>query len=178
MLVGSLSQSSFNRKIADYLRSQAPDSLNLIPVDLSDLPVYDRDLDNLSEQPESYTRLRQEITAADGIIFITPEHNAGIPALLKNAIDICTRPVGTNLWEGKPVGIITASAAMAGGQRVGDQLRAICSALAAPVLPIQTPISRVFSAFNDSGQLTNESVQKRLNAFISSYTDFVPQFAA
>lgn len=174
VLVGSLSKSSLNKKIAEYLQQQAPANIQLKLIDLADLPVYDRDLDENS--PASYERLRAEIGAAQGVIFVTPEHNAGIPALLKNAIDICTRPAGQNLWKGKPTGIVTAAAAMAGGQRVGDQLRNIANALEMPVVPVQTPISQIYSLFNEQGEFANESAKKRLDQFIQAYADFAQKF--
>ena len=177
VLVGSLSKDSYNRKIADYLAAHAPADIELHQIQLDSLPVYDRDLDALKPQPERYTALRRAIAQADGVIFVTPEHNAAIPAVLKNAVDICTRPAGQNLWRGKPTGIITAAAAMAGGQRVGDQLRAVCVSLEMPVLPLQTPISQVHAAFDETGRLNSEAVQKRLDSFIAAYALFAAKFA-
>ncbi|MDO5750061.1 MAG: NADPH-dependent FMN reductase [Rothia sp. (in: high G+C Gram-positive bacteria)] len=175
ILLGSYSTSAYSRKIADYLIANIPAPYELQVLDISDLPLYNRDLDQLDPQPEAYTRLRDNVAKSDAIIYVTPEHNAGIPAVLKNAIDVCTRPAGTNLWEGKPTGIITLGAAMAGGQRVGDHLRNMCTAFGAPVLPLQTPLSQIFRAFDEDGQLSSPSVAKRLDSFIQSFVDFVPR---
>ena len=178
VLVGSHSKTSFNQKIARYLQQHAPDNLALEIIDISGLPIYDRDMDELPEQPEGYTRLRQSIGQAQAVIFVTPEHNAAIPAVLKNAIDICTRPAGQNLWAGKPAGIVTAAAAMAGGQRVGDQLRAVCISLNMPALHEQVPLSQLHQAFDENGNLTAAPVIRRLQGFISAYSAFVARFVS
>ena len=174
VLVGSLSKQSLNKKIAQYLQQTAPANIQLNLMDLSDLPLYDRDLDENS--PASYERIRNEIKAADGVIWITPEHNAGIPAVLKNAIDICTRPAGQNCWKGKPLGVVTAAAAMAGGQRVGDQLRNIATQLEMPIFPMQTPISQIFSLFDEQGNFANPYAKARLDEFLVAYGQFVEKF--
>ena len=175
LLLGSYASTAYSRKIADYLIAHAPQNYELTLLETNHLPLYDRDMDTLDPQPEAYTRLRESIASSDAIILITPEHNAGIPAVLKNAIDVCTRPAGTNLWEGKPTGIITLGAAMAGGQRVGDHLRNMYTAMGAPLVPVQTPLSQIFRAFDKEGQLNSESVIKRLDSFLDSFADFVPR---
>lgn len=176
VLVGSLSQTSQNRKIAHYLQQIAPAPLQLNLIVLADLPLYDRDLDLLEPQPPRYQQLRQQIAESHAVIWISPEHNAAIPVVLKNAIDICTRPEGQKLWKGKPLGIITAASAMAGGQRVGDQLRAVAISVGMPVLPLQLPISQIHTVFNEQGELASPSVEKRLQDFITQYSDFVQRF--
>lgn len=171
VLVGSLSKQSLNRKIAQFLADNAPENLQLNFIEIGDLPLYDRDLDENS--PAQYDRIRNEIKNSDGTIWVTPEHNGSIPAVLKNAIDICSRPQGQNLWVGKPLGVVTAAAAMAGGQRVGDQLRTMGIHMGMPVYHNQTPISQVYAVFGEDGKLNNEFVIERLQGFISGYGKFV-----
>lgn len=174
-MVGSLSQHSLNRKIAHFLAQHAPENLQLNLIGIGDLPLYDRDSDE--NPPPQYARIRAQIAAADGTLWISPEHDGGIPAALKNAIDICSRPQGENLWPGKPLGVVTAAAAMAGGQRTGDQLRTIGIHMGMPVLHVQTPISRVHEIFNENGEITNESAKNRLLDFIWAYGEFVHAIA-
>lgn len=176
VLVGSLSKTSHNRKIARYLQQISPEGVQLNLIDLADLPLYDRDLDLLEPQPERYRRLRGQISRAQAVIWISPEHNAAIPVVLKNAIDVCTRPEGQKLWQGKPLGIITAASAMAGGQRVGDQLRAVAVSVGMPVLPLQLPISQIHTVFDTQGAIASPSVEKRLHDFMAQYCGFVRRF--
>lgn len=175
VLVGSHSRDSYNQQIARYLQQHAPANLALDILNTAHLPVYDRDMDALPEQPAGYDALRRRIARAQGVIFVTPKHNAGIPAVLKNAIDICTRPAD-NLWAGKPAGIVTAASAMAGGQRVGDQLRAVCVSLGMPALPLQTPLSQIHAVFDAEGRLAGAAALQRLQDFLAAYAAFAPKF--
>lgn len=147
VLVGSLSQHSLNRRIAHFLAQHAPENLQLNLIGIGDLPLYDRDSDK--NPPPQYARIRVQIAAADGTLWISPEHNGGIPA----------------------------AAAMAGGQRTGDQLRTIGIHMGMPVLHVQTPISRVHEIFNENGEITNESAKNRLLDFIRAYGEFVHAIA-
>ncbi len=92
VLVGSGSQSSFSHGVVRYLQSVAPAALKLNVLDISALPLYDRDLD--ANSPASYTQLREAVAAADGVLWVSPEHNGALSAMLKNAIDIASRPMG------------------------------------------------------------------------------------
>lgn len=172
VLVGSASKTSFNQKIAEYVQSHAPENLRFTFLTLHDLPVYDRDLDEQT-QAQSYQRFRAQVAEADAFIWVTPEHNAGVPALLKNAIDVATRPAGENLWQNKPVGIITAAAAMSGGQRAGDQLRITATSIGMKVLSLQTAIAQVHTVFDEQGKVNDASVRRALDKFITEYTVFL-----
>ena len=98
VLVGSLRRESFNRKMANALISLAPASLNLEIVEIGGLALYDQDLDE--EPPASWTEFRRRILAFDGVLFITPEYNRSVPAVLKNALDVGSRPYGKSVWDG------------------------------------------------------------------------------
>lgn len=121
VLIGSASSASFNQAAVKYLQKIAPKSLELTVVEIADLPLYDRDLDN-QEVPE-YTRVREQIKQSDAVIWVTPEHNGSVSAMLKNAIDVVSRPSGQSQWVGKPLGLMTVNAS--GSSRTTDQLRVV-----------------------------------------------------
>lgn len=173
VFIGSGSQNSNSYLVVKYLQRIAPKSLSLEIYPIADLPLYDRDSD--AQSPESYTRLRQAIAAADGVLWVTPEHNGTLSAMLKNAIDIGSRPLGQSQWIGKKLGIITVSAGMTGGVGTADLLRAVASRkfVSMPTYHVSASIANVSSAFNEQGELINESVQRLLKEFIEGYAQFV-----
>lgn len=177
VLVGSGSQTSFSKIVANYLSQIAPADIQLNLISIADLPLYDRDLD--ANSPEAYQRFRQQIAASDAVLFVTPEHNAALPAMLKNAIDVGSRPMGESKWLGKPAGIVTLGAAMAGGVRVADQLRVICSGgyINMPTFATSANISGIFNGvFNEQGEIVSEPVKLVLQQFINGYAEFVKKF--
>jgi chromate reductase len=98
IVVGSLRKESFNRRVAQSLCALA-ERLDCDIVEIGDLPLYNQDYDALPEQPAQYTRFREEISAADGVLFVSPEYNRGVPGVLKNAIDVGSRPYGKSVWD-------------------------------------------------------------------------------
>ncbi len=174
VLIGSASKTSFSQLTVRYLQSIAPADLQLNVIDISQLPLYNRDLDENS--PEKYTHVREAVAAADGILWVSPEHNGAISAMLKNAIDVVSRPMGQSKWMGKPLGIITVGAGMAGGIRVADQMRVIASStfINMPVYPVNASIGNLFGGvFDNEGNITVEPVRQALQDFINGYAQFV-----
>jgi len=134
IVVGSLREGSFNRRVAQSLCAFAGDRLNCDIVEIGDLPLYNQDYDALPEQPAAYTRFRDEIRAADGVLFVSPEYNRGIPGVLKNAIDVGSRPYGSSVWAAKPAAIVTASPGSIGGFGANHQIRQSCTFLNMPTM--------------------------------------------
>ena len=134
ILVGSLRKGSINRNIARSICAIRGDHLDCNMVEIGDLPLYNQDIDALPEQPAPYDRFRAEIAGADGILFCTPEYNRGVPGVLKNAIDVGSRPYGSSVWNGKPAAIISASPGGIGGFGANHQLRQACVFLNMPVM--------------------------------------------
>jgi chromate reductase, NAD(P)H dehydrogenase (quinone) len=132
IVVGSLRADSINRKIARSLCAFAADRLDCEIVEIGDLPLYSQDHD--SDPPESYRRFRERIAATDGILFCTPEYNRGVPGVLKNAIDVGSRPYGQSAWDKKPAAIVSASPGSIGGFGANHQLRQACVFLNMPVM--------------------------------------------
>ncbi|HKX90345.1 MAG TPA: NAD(P)H-dependent oxidoreductase [Sphingopyxis sp.] len=134
ILVGSLRKDSYNRKIARAICALRDDNLDCSMVEIGDLPLYDQDYDSAPEQPAQYARFRDEIRAADGILFVSPEYNRGIPGVLKNAIDVGSRPYGRSVFDKKPAAVVTASIGAIGGALANHQIRQSCVFLNMPVM--------------------------------------------
>lgn len=177
VLVGSGSKTSFSRAVAVHIQKTAPANLQLNFVNIADLPLYDRDLDENS--PAEYEIFREAVSRSDAILFVTPEHNGGMSAMIKNAIDVGSRPMGQSKWLGKPAGIVSVAAGISGGVRAADQLRVIASGgfINMPVAPFAANVGGVFNGvFNENGEIVSESVLGMLQNFMIAYADFVAKF--
>src|SRR4051794_15369713 len=117
IIVGSLREGSINRKVARSICALRGDNLDCSMVEIGDLPLYNQDLDG--DPPEQWVRFREQVAAADGVLFCSPEYNRGVPGVLKNAIDVGSRPYGQSVFDKKPAAIVTASPGSIGG--VGAQ---------------------------------------------------------
>src|SRR4051812_1938261 len=113
ILVGSLREGSLNRRVARSICSIRGDNLDCSMIEIGDLPLYNQDLDG--NPPEQWVRFRKEVGAADGVLFVSPEYNRGVPGVLKNAIDVGSRPYGQSVFDKKPAAIVTASPGAIGG---------------------------------------------------------------
>ena len=132
IVVGSLRRDSINRKVARSICALAGHPLDCTIVEIGDLPLFSQDLED--NPPEPWTRFRSEIAAADGVLFVTPEYNRGVPGVLKNAIDVGSRPYGQSVWHKKPAAIVSASPGSIGGFGANHQLRQCCVFLNMPMM--------------------------------------------
>ncbi|MBN0977830.1 NAD(P)H-dependent oxidoreductase [Pseudomonas hygromyciniae] len=174
VLVGSLRKESINRKVAQALAHLAPANLKLNIVEIGELPLYNEDLDGATP-PAAYTTFRQQVAAADGVLFVTPEYNRSVPAALKNAIDVGSRPYGQSAWNGKPGAVISVSPGAIGGFGANHHLRQSLVFLNVPCM--QQPeayLGGAGSAFDESGTLS-EKTKPFLQAFIDAYGHWVAQ---
>jgi chromate reductase len=133
IIVGSLRNGSINRKIARSICALRGDNLDCSMVEIGDLDLYNQDIDT-DNPPASWKRFREQVGAADGILFCTPEYNRGVPGVLKNAIDIGSRPYGKSVFDQKPAAIVSASPGSIGGFGANHQLRQACVFLNMPVM--------------------------------------------
>lgn len=175
VFIGSASKTSFNHLAVKHLQKIAPETLALNIVEIADLPLYDRDLNN-QNVPE-YTRMREALHQADGVLWVTPEHNGSYSAMLKNAIDVGSVSGDLSGWSGKPLGIVSVSAN--GSPRPADHLRVIAAGLYVnmPTLPFAACVGGIFSgAFNEQGEIVSEQVKTTLQNFINAYAAFVERF--
>jgi chromate reductase len=132
VVVGSLRKDSFNRKLANAIVRLAPSEFSFKQVQIGDLPLYNQDDD--ANQAESVKRLKSEITASHGLLFVTPEYNRSMPGVLKNAIDSASRPYGQSAWTGKPAGVIGISVGTIGTALAQQHLRNVLPYLDVPTL--------------------------------------------
>jgi chromate reductase len=132
IIVGSLREGSINRKVARSICALRDDNLDCSMIEIGDLPLYNQDYD--ANPPEQYVRFRKQIAEADGVLFVSPEYNRGIPGVLKNAIDVGSRPYGQSVFDKKPGAIVTASPGSIGGFGANHQIRQAAVFLNMPIM--------------------------------------------
>ncbi len=172
VIVGSLRKESFNRKMANNLIELAPDSLKLEIIEIGHLPLYNQDLDE--NPPKEWVEFRDQLRSCTGVLFVTPEYNRSVPGVLKNAIDIGSRPYGQSAWDGKPGAVISVSPGSLGGFGANHHLRQSLVFLNIPVM--QQPEAYVGGAseiFDSSGRLKEGKTREFISNFIQSYADWV-----
>lgn len=173
ILIGSLRKESLNRKVAKAVEALKPAELEFVEVPIGDLPFYNEDLETASPPPQ-WTEFRNRIKTVDAVLFFTPEYNRSVSAVLKNAIDVGSRPYGQSVFAGKPAGVISVSMGAISGFGANHHLRQSLVFLDMP--PLQQPevyIGNAAGLFDDSGKLTNESTQQLLKTYIEAFARWV-----
>jgi len=176
VLVGSLRKEALSRKTALALAKLAPPSLKLKIIEIGALPLYDQDMD--VAPPASWVAFRIAVKASKGVLFVTPEYNRSVPAPLKNAIDVGSRPYGQSAWSGKPGGVVSISPGALGGFGANHHLRQSLVFLDVPVM--QQPeayLGGVGTWFDEAGELQDESARAFLQKFIDAYAAWVKHHA-
>lgn len=176
VVVGSLRKDSFNRALAHALVRLAPPEFTFKFLEIGDLPLYNQDDDG--NQAESVKRLKSEITAAQGLLFVTPEYNRSIPGVLKNAIDHASRPYGQNAWAGKPAGIIGISIGTGGTAMAQQHLRNVLAYLDVPTLGQPEAFLQMRDDMFDASGAIGEGSRAFLQKWIDRYTAWVKQHSA
>lgn len=172
VIVGSLRKDSINRKLADAVIRLAPGEFTFRHSRIDDLPLYDQDDDG--NQADSVKRLKNEISSADGVLFVTPEYNRSIPGVLKNAIDNASRPYGQSAFAGKPAGVIGASIGSIGTAISQQHLRGVLAYLDMPTLGQPEVFVHVRDGFfDDAGNVASEGTRKFLQGWVDSYTAWI-----
>ncbi len=172
VIVGSLRKGSINRRVANALVELAPGGLRLGIVEIGDLPLYNQDLDETP--PTAWTAFRARIAAADAVLFVTPEHNRSVPAAMKNALDVGSRPYGKSVWNGKPGAVVSASPGAAGGFGANHHLRQSLVFLNVPAMPQpEVYLGGADKLFDAEGKLANEGTRKFLHGFMQAYAAWV-----
>ena len=173
ILVGSLRKDSINRKVAKSLCAFSGERLSCDIVEIGDLPLYNQDYD--ADSRPQYERFRGEIAAADGVLFVTPEYNRGMPGVLKNAIDVGSRPYGESVFNQKPAAIVSASPGSIGGALANHQVRQSCVFLNMPVM--QHPeayLGRVNDdSFEADGCLKEGPLKELILGLSTAFSDWV-----
>ncbi len=175
VIVGSSRRDSINRKLAQALAKLGAEKLAFHFVAIDDLPLYSQDLEG--ELPKSVVRFKSEIAAADALLFVAPEHNRSIPALLKNAIDWGSRPYGQNAWSGKPVAITGTSPGAIGAAMAQMHLRQVLGTLGVLVMGGEAYISFKPGLVDAYGTITDENARRFLKAFIDQFASLVARLS-
>jgi chromate reductase, NAD(P)H dehydrogenase (quinone) len=178
VLVGSLRKDSASRKLAKAFAALAPANLAFEFVEIGDLPHYDQDLET-DTPPAAWTRFRQQVGAADAVLFVTPEYNRSYPGVVKNAIDVGSRPWGKAVWVEKPALVVSTSAGALGGFAANHHLRQAISFFNMPVLgQPEAYIGNVLSLFDETGALSNQSTEEFLRGLGQAFAGFVARNTA
>jgi chromate reductase, NAD(P)H dehydrogenase (quinone) len=172
VLVGSLRRGSINRKFAESVGKLAADRLRFHFIEIGDLPLYNDDL--WENPPESVLRLKREIEAADGVLFVTPEYNRSFSAAIKNAIDWGSRPRGQNSWEAKPATIMGASPGVIGAAVAQNQLKSVLT-VCDMVLMGQPEIYFSYKPelFDEANNVRSDDVKKFLNGWVDRFSAWI-----
>ena len=173
VVIGSLRKDSFNRKLALALAHLAPENATFEHLEIGDLPLYDQDQDK--NQAPQVKRLKSEIAAADGVLFVTPEYNRSFPGVLKNAIDNASRPYGQSAWAGKPAGVIGVSGGAIGTALAQQHLRNVLAYLDMPVMgQPEAFIQNKEGLFDDKGHVSADS-KEFLQGWVEKFVVWVRQ---
>ena len=176
VVVGSLRRDSFNRQLAQALAKMAPQGMEFVQVRIDDQPLYNQDDD--ANQAEPVRRLKSEIAAAQGVLFVTPEYNRSIPGVLKNAIDNASRPYGQSAWAGKPAAVIGISVGAIGTALAQQHLRNILAYLDMPTLgQPEMFLQNKPGLFAADGGIGPDDTKQFLQKFLERFAEFVRQHA-
>lgn len=170
VVVGSLRKESFNRKMANALMRLSPSSLKMEFLEIDSLPLYNQDLDDEKRPPESWQKFRQSILGYEGLLFVTPEYNRSIPGVLKNALDVGSRPYGKNAWGQKPAAIVSVSPGAIGGFGANQHLRQCMVFLDVPVM--QQPeayIGNASKVFDAQNNIADKSLEDYMKKFLLTF---------
>ena len=171
VIVGSLREASFNRKLADAIVKLAPPEFSFKRVNIGNLPLYNQDDD--AHQAESVKQLKADIAASQGLMFVTAEYNRSIPGVLKNAIDHASRPYGQSVWAGKPAGIIGVSVGAMGTAMAQQHLRNVLACLDVPTLGLpEAFIQQKEGLFDAEGRVGPDRI-KFVQAWVNQYVAWV-----
>ncbi len=172
VLVGSLRRESYTRKIALAIAGLAPPTLRLEIVEIRDLPLYDQDLDG--QPPAPWTAFRRRITGADAILFATPEYNRSVPGVLKNAVDVGSRPYGAGALNGKPAAIVSVSPGALGAFGANHHLRQSLVFLGMPAMAQpEAYVGNVATLLDAQGRLTNDGTREFLRKFVDAFAAWI-----
>jgi chromate reductase len=166
IITGSLRKDSYSRLVGEYVKSLLQQNCEII--EIGGLPFYNEDLDN-NDPPREWVDFRQKIKSLDGVIFVTPEYNRGIPAVLKNAVDVASRPHGSGAWTGKPCGVISVTPGFLGAMAASFQLRQVAVCCGIPVMPNEMFIGGVTAPLD-------ERVKTSLVGYAQSFNNWLAKF--
>ena len=174
IIVGSLRKESFNRKVAAEMIRLSPANLDLKIVEIKDLTFFSEDIEN--DPPSSWTDFKNEVAAADAVLFVSPEYNRTIPGVLKNAMEIGARPPKQNSWKGKPGAVVTVSPGAIGGLGANQTIRNAAVSLNIPLMPQpEAYLGQIKDKLREDGKTVNEKTEKFLVDFLAAFEKWIDQ---
>ncbi|MCH6264425.1 NADPH-dependent FMN reductase [Neobacillus citreus] len=179
ILLGSLRKESFSKKIAANVAALFPEGMEAEFVEIGNLPLYNQDFDDENNAPAEYTTFRNKMKEIDAVLFVTPEYNRSVPAVLKNALDVGSRPYGASVWSGKPAAIISQSPGNLSGFGANHHLRQSLVFLNMPT--VQQPeayIGNVAALLDENGKLKDENTVQFLQTFADAFVDLIKRHQA
>lgn len=173
VLVGSLRKDSYNRAVARVLKEMAAPDLSLELIEIGDLPHYNQDLDD-DNPPAAWSRMREQIGQCDAALFLTPEYNRSVPGVLKNAVDVGSRPYGKGVLMGMPAAVVSVSPGGMGAFGASQHLRQSLACLGMPLLPApEVYLAHIGDLLDDEGRLANEGTREFLAGFVDKFTRWI-----
>lgn len=174
IIVGSLRKDSYNRKIAENIIELLPEEFEASFIEIGDLPLYNEEYDDGTlETPESYARFRKELVDSDAIIIVTPEYNRAMPASIKNAIDVGSRPYEKMKWQGKKLTVISSSVSKTAGVRANYEVKTSLAFLGANILAQpELMLSEINESFDENGKMVDET-RDYLASYVEKFVDFI-----
>jgi chromate reductase len=174
VLVGSLRKESLNRKMANALKELAPETLQLEIVEIGGLPLYNQDYDDEGKPLAEWIEFRKRLRSFDGVLFVTPEYNRSVPAVLKNAIDVGSRPYGQSVWAGKPGAVVSVSPGNLGGFGANHHLRQSLVFLDVPAMhQPEAYIGNAAHLFDAAGNMADAAARDFLVGFMKAFAVWV-----
>lgn len=176
IILGSLRKESYSKKLAENVMKLFPKHYEVELVEIGHLPFYNQDFDDGDGVPDDVRAFREQALQFDGWLFVTPEYNRSVPALIKNALDIGSRPKADNVWNEKPAAIISQSPGLLGGFGANHHLRQTLTALNMPV--VQHPevyLSNSAELLGDEGIISNEGTIAFLQSFVDAFVPLIEQ---
>ena len=172
VIVGSLRREAFSRRVANALRLAQPPTINLEIAEIGGLALFNQDDERNPAKPA--IDFRDRIRASDAVLFVTPEHNRSIPAALKNALDVGSRPYGENVWAGKPCAVISTSPGAIGGFGANHHLRQCLAALDMPAMPFpEMYLGGVDKLVDAEGHVTNDRTRDLRDKFMNAFGNWI-----
>ena len=172
VLVGSLRKDSLNRKMALALAALAPAEMKLEIVEIGALPLFNADHE--PDPPAAARAFKEQVAAADAVLFVTPEFNRSVPGALKNALDVGSRPYGKSVWSGKPGAVISVSPGALGAFGANHHLRQSLVFLNVPAMPQpEAYIGNAASLFDEMGALVNDGTRTFLQKYLQAFAQWI-----
>jgi len=178
ILAGSLRRDSFSKKVARYLGGLLEERFSITFLDIGSLDLYNQDLDNEAELPREWMRFRREVKALDAVLFVTPEYNRSMPPVLKNALDIASRPMTENAWKGKPGAVVSISPGAMGGFGANHHLRQSAACLNICMMPQPEAYIGGIAGSVDANGVSDKKTQVFLCKFADAFADWVNKLTA